>query len=238
MKNLFIILFLLVLSSCNADSARPEVVDKLRAIGVKATPYVVSGSTPVTLEVYSLVPLEQTVKQDVYEDDSSVLPILPISSVSGDYTDLSSLRIYKATYSGVTLPLEDDLLASNTMSLRYGMSLSASSGEEEKVVGNLVLHPSTSDLLANNATPPEVTITGVEDGVSVPSSFDLNAEISNRNDESFKIGWYTTSGEIKNRRALSTSIEKMEAGAQTIVVTIRSKSTNAFAYKAIDVTVE
>ena len=60
---------------------------------------------------------------------------------------------------------------------------------------------------------------GSETGLTV----DVNAEVVNPQNEAIKIAWFTSQGEIKNRRASETEWKLPGAGAYTLVFTVRGK---------------
>jgi hypothetical protein len=249
-SRIFMFLFLTttVLTACNAGDERYEVVTKLRALGVEADPFVTAPSpignpTTATLTFLAAVPPDQTVTAETFSDENSQFSkAIPLTLVAGSesYEDREKFRIFsvKAT---TTIPAADSVLIPKLpgfVTFRYGMKLTSEGGEEEKIVGNIVVFSNDKEELAWKDTPPSVQIDNLTAGQTVGEHVDLKGQILSSNDEKFKISWFVSSGEVKNKRAAETSWDKIAKGPQTIILTARGKTTAAFAWAAVDVIVE
>jgi hypothetical protein len=126
--------------------------------------------------------------------------------------------------------------AGKLLRVRYGF-LVQSGSEEEKVVGDVVmLAPGEPEL---SWSAPTAQIENPADGATIPNGdFELNANVSNPNQESIKLGWYVSSGEIDNRRAKAASWKEFASGPQTIILTVRGKKSRTFSYSVRNIIVE
>ena len=64
------------------------------------------------------------------------------------------------------------------------------------------------------------------------------ASVDNDNDEELRVGWFTSKGKIKNRRAKSTKWETGGSGKQTLLLTVRGRKSGAFVFATQEVVVE
>jgi hypothetical protein len=237
-----------ILTACNQDEDRYEVINKLRAIGVEANPFVtalspIGSPETATLTFLAAVPLAHTVKAEVFVDGNSAFSkTLPITIVAGSeaYVEREKFRIFSVK---ATMPIPEEGSVPipsfpGYVTFRYGMKLTADDAEEEKVVGNIVVFSSQKDELKWKDTPPTVQINSLIAGQTVSGIINLKGEVLSSNGEKFKISWFVSSGEVKNKRAVETTWDKVEKGPQTIILTARGKTTAAFAWTALDIVVE
>ena len=237
-----------LLGGCSGNEERYEVVTKLRAFGVEANPFVTAASpignpTTATLTFFAALPLDHTVTAEpLAMEGPSFSRALDLTLVAGSeaYEDHDKFRIFSVKGT-VVVPAADSVLIPSFpgfVTFRYGIKLRADDGEEEKVVGNIVVFSNNKDELKWKDTPPSVHISSLVAGQSVSGAVDLKGEVLSSNGEKFKISWFVSSGEVKNKRAIETTWDKIAKGPQTIILTARGKSTSAFSWAAVDVVVE
>ncbi len=232
---------------CGESQERPEVIDKLRAIGVAAQPSVVVPSTATTpqvvkLTLHALLPSGQQVDsvQPYIDEDarfSSLATDLVVDANTLSYEDVGQLRYFKvdATF---TAPTAEILQAAGgeMVRLRYGLDVVAGA-ESERVVGDVLMVP--PDSVALSWQPVTVKITTPETaGAMLTDGATLSMTTTNSDGDSVKSGWYVSSGEIKNRRARNTSWEKPKAGDGVVIATARGSKSRSFAIDVRAVKVE
>lgn len=252
-QSIFALAVLFFLAACGDDSARPEVLDKLRVIGVGTAP-VASSPAPVgttlnvTLTIHAVVPLGETVTIGTFDDDKSPLMYnVPASDITvtqpqaSDYTDMDDFRLVKAT---VTVPvLSEDTFnqfpnSDKGVRVRYGVTV-VGAKKTEYVVGSFMTYKAGSTEL--NWQVPTVDIekpTNLGE-VSIPEKgLEIVGKVNNPNDEDIKMGWFVSSGEIENRRSRTTKWRKPKDGKQTLILTAHGKKSKAFTLKVIEVNVK
>jgi hypothetical protein len=236
-------------TACSGDDERYEVITKLRGIGVVADPYV-TGPSPqgvkevAKLKFLALVPPEHQVTSEAladlpsaYSQRAEVTPVID----SEAYEDHEKFRIFSVDAT-MPVPAEDEVLIPSDrgfQTFRYGMTLAdPTAGEEEKMVGNLIVFSKDKEELEWKDEPPTVSISSLTQNQSVSGEIELKGAVQNSHGEKFKIGWFVSSGEVKNKRAAETTWSKVASGPQTVVMTARGTRTAAFAWAALDVVVE
>lgn len=246
LTNLFAICSLsLILGGCSDDEARYENVDKLRAFGSSTLPVVSDPSTPeapkvFTITVFAAVPLGETVTAEPYDDVAAAnVAAVPVTIVPGSeqYEDHATFRIFSVKATQPVPPasiFESPLGAPPFVRLRYGIRL-VSGGESENVVGNALIYPAGSPQLTRVAPTIAITKPATTD---VSGTEDLEATITDPANENMRVGWFSSDGPIKNRRARVTEWETPSAGPATLIVTIRGRETGAFAFQVLDLTVQ
>ncbi len=233
------------LAGCNEDQERYETIEKLRAIGAATLPVVSEPSTEaapkiVTITVFAAVPLGQTVTAEPYDDAAAVnLVSFPVTIVPGSevYEEHATFRIFSVQATQFVPPNSVFLSPLGTppyVKLRYGIRLVAGD-ESENVVGSSLIYPAGSPQLARLA--PTIAITKPTDA-DVSGTEDLEATITDPENENMRVGWFASDGPIKNRRAKTTEWETPGAGPATLIVTIRGRDTGAFAFKVLEVNVQ
>ena len=243
------ILAALVFLSCSDEEDRQENLFKLRGLGASSNPLVslpsVDPAAPrkVEVTVYVALPIGATATVEPFEDEFS--PIVANLSVSDIAIDPASL-IYQ-TYPGfqilsfkasLNVPVAQRFVRTKGAGqAKYGF-LVKSGIEIEKLVGNFLVYPEGSPEL--NWTNPEVTLVTPTEGLSLKSGSDANltATLNDKNDEELKLGWFTSGGKVKNRRAKSTSWETPGVGEHTVIFTARGKKSRGFVMQIVKVKME
>ncbi len=232
-------------AACANDDDRPEQLEKLRTLGVLSTPIIHSLSTAeetntATLTFFLSTPLGSEIAIEPFSDPAAMSPLpepLTVVENSEKYDDLLQTRLYQVQAT-VNLPQENEtylakLNQSGSLTLRYGLKFTSGS-EEEKVIGDVVIYKDKDALLWQN--PTIQIIEPVNDADISSSSTSLNAVLTNTNaGETYKIGWFVTSGKIKNRRSLKTELKETDTGNVTIIATVRGSRSGTFAYATVDV---
>ena len=227
--------------ACEGEAERYEAIGKLRALGVAGLPVTSPPSTEaepqlVTLRIYAGLPVGQTVKAEALVDDRAAfsLPILAvINEDSETYQEKKGLQIYEVTATFV-VPTADKLFfqpGSGAARLRYGIKLSTED-EEEKILGDYLVYPPGAPQLSWQS--PELEIVKPSPNQTHSESMDIEIAITDSNAESIRVGWFASAGEIENRRAAVTKW-RPEAGAHTLIATIRGRSSGAFTFKTVDI---
>ncbi len=241
-----------LLTSCGDDSARPEVLDKLRVIGVGTAPVAsapaAAGATQnVTLTAYAVVPKGETVTIGTFDDEVSPLNYtVPASQVTvtqpqaTDYTDLGAFQLVKATAT-VPVPTEDVFNrfpnSNKGVRVRYGLTI-VGAKKTEYVVGSFMTYKAGSPELLWQAPAVDIEKPTDQESLSIPKKgLEMIGKVTNPNDEETKVGWYVSSGEIENRRAYATKWREAKDGKQTVILTARGKKSKAFTLKVIEVNV-
>lgn len=237
MKTHFLSLALLALvfSACRGGpDERPETINKLRAIGTSSNPVGLSTSEPtvdtVVITAFALHPKSGlTIQVEPFNDPfaTATLPS-PLVVKSQKSTDYSGMTLYEITLT-TQIPLVQVTVPEGAtfISLRYGIRLTID-GDQEDVVGNLVVY---KDKVPWTLTPA-VAIAEPTVGSSNSANFPLVATLNDQEDEGYRVGWFTTSGSIANRRALNTKIKDVSQGDHTLLVTARGLKSGHFTLQA------
>jgi hypothetical protein len=249
-SKIFSFVLFVVACACNEDMDRQEVLDRFRGLGSIADPLVSIPSvgdivSEVELTVYLVMPTDQEiVSAEPYEDDGSVaVPALGKDSVFVDassitHQDYNEVRVgsFKAT---LLVPGAESLPALASLpraQVRYGFVVKSDT-DTETIVGNFVVAKPDGEELAWQV--PTISVATPEtDGVLDPTSMDLEARINNVNDEPLKMGWFVTSGEVSNRRALTTTWKEYDKKDQSIIATVHGKWSRGFSFQVINVVPE
>lgn len=238
---------LVFLASCGGDQARPEVIDKLRALGVATNPLVVElGAVPKTVEltVYAALPPGGVVTTSAFKDEKAKLGFtLPEAAIVVDpatakVTEYQGVAVYevKAT---VTVPPAAQLLRGGRAGapIRYGFRL-VSGAEEELIIGTFLGYGAGAPELAWTAPTTQILVPEAPAKVAADTKVDLTATVNDPNDEVLKVGWYASGGEIENRAARRTTWKTPEKGAHTLIMTVRGKESKGFSLHVLPVGVE
>jgi hypothetical protein len=245
------------LAACNGQNQeRPEQVKKLRAVGVATCaglvgaaacasavgePSTTDASQAYTLTIVAALPLGSTV--DVAEPFVEPGPprglpgSLTVDASTAKYENHKAFRLY-SVQATVPIPTAETLKIDPALgyaSMLYGVHLAGPSGDQ-KIEGKLLVYPHGDPALV--WTAPTVDIANPTDGAAVSGDQDLKGSADSASGENLRVGWYVDDGEIKNRRAISTSWTKAPAGNHTLLLTVRGLKSGTFAYKAVDVTVQ
>jgi hypothetical protein len=232
---------------CGDPSDRPEVVNKLRSLGVESNPGLIVASTEAAslttqLTVTMMLPLGETISVESFSDEQPrtayVAEGLAVDQSSIAYQTFNSMQIasFKANFNNPSDAVFLTQGAGKLLRVRYGFLVKAGT-EEEKIVGDvLMLAPGEPEL---SWSAPTALIENPAAGATIPNAeMELSASVNNPNQESIKLGWYVTSGKIDNRRAKTATWKEFASGPQTIVLTVRGKKSRTFSYSVRDFTVE
>jgi hypothetical protein len=224
------------LTSCGRDRERPEKIDKLRAIGVISEPAVVAPGQAFTLTFYAALPPGQTATVTPQKDENARYSLpLEIAMIAGSetYEPRAAFQLFSVRATTMAPPLTAlSTIPAKVWRIRYRLRMNAGD-QEEVIVGDvLAARPDAPELAWQ---PPTLEIIKPQPGGKVGDDIDLEAKLSKTIDEPTKIGWFVSSGEVKNRRASSTKWEDIDSGPQTLIVTARGSKSRAFAFKVVDV---
>ncbi len=227
--------------SCDDAADRFEAVNKLRALGVAANPVVGTAASTVALTIYAAVPLGQSVTVEPFVDDASKFapPVtLAVEPGSEAYEEHTQFRIFSLRATLTVPPIVPIPPAPGFARLRYGITFRAG-GEVEKIVGTFLVYPAGDPAIARFGSGFAVDITAPTQGATVSDDeAPMIASIHNPAGEKVRVGWYVSSGKVKNRRARATNwLTKDVKGSETVLLTARGLSSGAFALKAYDVNV-
>ncbi len=237
-----------LLLACGDRQARPELISKLRAIGVAAQPASVVPSTDeapqtVKLTAHLLLPAGQSIDSvAAFVDDGSRfsfgIPDLLVDTASATYTEYGPVRHYQVSASFVA-PKQEVLTAAGGVLARLSYGIEVTAGEEiERIVGSVNLVPAGSEALAWPAVGVEIVKPTGADAAAVGDGAELQMETTASAEDSVKSGWYVTSGKISNRRARSAEWTEPAAGEQVVIATARCKTCRNFALQIRAVTVQ
>ncbi len=247
LKLIIAVVFLSGLFACDEEEDRFEVVNKLRAIGVKAEPGITSPSGDetklVNLTVYALLPEGGEIDSIApYSDEGSGFSLpavgVTISDDQSAYEELARLRLasFPAT---IPVPTADNLdfeAFNDVVRFRFGVTIT-SGAESENVVNDFLVVPEDDESL--NLQVPSITIVKPANGESLTKGAEVDIEAGiEKGDENIKIGWYVSGGKVENRRAKETKwTVPDETGSHTLLVGIYSSKTRTFSYQSITVEV-
>ncbi|MBP6217646.1 MAG: hypothetical protein KA436_03550 [Oligoflexales bacterium] len=245
--DLYSYLFFFITYSCGQQQDRQEVLSKLRGLGVAVNPLVPRASVEgdpqkVTLTVSAVVPLQQTIKVEYFEDKPSPRFISLKSSQIKiedpiDYTDYSNFQLVSFNIS-VDVPDASEFAKTNGVGLvRYGFKM-ISGSEEEKVVGTFLVYPKGApQLLWEN---PKIDLKNPSAGAVLRAgqTTEVQADFSNPNAEEFKVAWFTSGGKIINRRNKKTKWELPTKGNHTLIVTVHGKKSRSFSIMPVKIVAE
>lgn len=224
---------------CSGDEPRYEQVSKLRAIGVEQTPANATYGSTVTIKFILAGPSGMTMTAANYTDAAAKygLPVeLSFATSSVVETKYAALSIY--SISGTTVVPGQDLLRKFIVGtaparVRFGASFTAT-GDDETTVGDILVYPTGSSELAWKS--PVVSIVEPLDA-TISANSKIKTVIATTHSEPNKYSWFVSSGQILNRRAVTTEWKDQATGPQTIIVTARGTKSGSFAYAVKDVTV-
>lgn len=231
-------------SSCGGrPEDRQEVIASLRTFGVSAQPLVASpaGSTLVTL--HAAIPLGATATLAPFVDTGSGGGAVPLPSAaieiqagSDKYEEFNKFRLYTAV-AKLSIPPEEAFRGRPFKGgqIRYGLTVSTPT-EHENVIANLDVFPAGAPETAWQNPTIDITEPAAGATVSTSSDIGVTANPFNANDERLTIGWFTSDGQIANRRATETRWILTNAGPQTLTVVVHGGKSRGFAIKTINVT--
>jgi hypothetical protein len=238
---------LLLMVGCSKGEDLFEDIVKLRGIGVTTTPVVAmpsmdSAPSTVKMVFYAAAPLDGAVTAAPYTDQigSSLPQQMPLTIDSIESQDYASLRLYKVNVTAI-VPSADKLYFEPSAGFArapFAIELQSPFGSQ-RMVGNLVIYPMGSPLLASRNNKPTVSITTPLKNATIGTGKqDIAADLTHVNDESYRVGWYVSGGAIDNRNAIRTKWDPKTTGKFTVIVTARGSQTAAFAVDVADVLVQ
>jgi len=252
MRTLLLLMIVsLGLGACGDDMERQEKLSKLRALGGVSNPVIPQPSADTAaqtaeLTVYASVPLGATVTPSVFKDTEASLVVAldeatqEIIAGSESYTEYKGFRLYSVKVK-LTMPTTTKFsalpyyLTTGIGKIRYGIKL-ASGSEEEKIVGDILVYPATAAESAWVAPTIDIGTPLAGATVKAGEAIDLQATVTDTNQEGLKVGWFTNDGKIVNRRAKSTQWTPPAAGEYSLIATARGRKSKALAIKVISVT--
>jgi membrane carboxypeptidase/penicillin-binding protein PbpC len=241
-----LLLILLANVACDGDEDRFERIAKLRGLGLSTSPVIASPSSDtapslVEFTFYAAAPLGETVTAAPYQDLQGSLRKFAIENFTvGDvtYEDHSSLRVVKVKATGVVPPASAIYFDPDNgfATVRYAISLVGQSNTQV-MVGNLVVYPTGSTELTSKNNLPTVSITNpTKDGTVSATEQEIKAELTEVNDETYRVGWFVSGGRLEARNKVNTTWKPTGSGKYTVIVTARGTKTSAFGIDVVDVT--
>ena len=238
----FLVFFGVATLGCRNEDDPQEKISKLRALGVGSLPTIATtgaAAGAVELTIYAAVPKGKTVAFESFADTEakfSLPQLVKISDATAAYTEYAAFRLFAVKATMVVPPAETlKLQKDQSARLRYGIKLT-SDDEEEKVVGDVLVFSQGADQASWKAPSAEIE----SPGGSVPpgQEVDLKGKITKNQEERIKVGWFVSTGSVKNRRAISTAWESPDAGDQTLILTVRGTESRGFGIQVRDVPVK
>lgn len=230
------------LTACGGSEDLPEEITKMRPVGVQnATVINLPGETG-TAYVYVATPLGQTVTAESAAPEAIRAPIIGIPSVTIDPTpattqNFAALALHKLKISFAIPSMELLKIAPGDFRrLRYGLTVK-SGDQATTLINDIYVFPADSQEATTARDVPEVNI--VTETAGRDTEVDIKAEVTKNNyDQTFKYGWFTSKGSIKNRQGRETKWKTPpEAGTYTLLFTAHGRKVRSFAITAKDITV-
>lgn len=229
---------------------RVERIEKLRAIGVKTNPVVITApgpglTTTVDVTAYAASPTGSSVTASSFLDADSryAQPVQTVIDTASAATEsFASLDLYSITGTvtiGPLSPAEQLALTQDggRLIFRYGIRLESES-ESENIVGNLQVYPADAPQTAYQPISVIIESPAVNAALGSGEGQTLTGSVNKPQDENVRVSWFVSSGKVKNRRASETEWEPETKGAQTVLMTARGLKSGSFAVSGVDVTIE
>lgn len=238
-------------AACGGASDRPEVLDKLRALGASASPLVSTPSTTgeaartVELTVYTVLPEGHAAEIAPYKDQETLAAVMleeseiAVQPASIAYEKHAGLQVMSFKALLAVPAAERFARTGGAGQVRYGFRVTdTSDGEDEKIIGNFLVYPQGAPELAWEH--PKVSVTNLADAgkLAADSEVAVTAALVNPNTEELTVGWFASGGEIANRRAKETTWKTPGAGPQTLLVTVRGKKSRGFGWQVLTLNAE
>jgi hypothetical protein len=112
----------------------------------------------------------------------------------------------------------------------------ATSNDHEDVIASLTVYPAGAPQLAWKNPTLAIADPLSNATVSTSGKIDLNATITNPQNEGVVVGWFVTDGDVDNRRASSTQWSLTHTGTETVAATVHGVTSRGFAMQIINVT--
>lgn len=227
-------------NSCNEEEEKFELINKLRAVGIKADKPIVSGVDTVNLEIVAVLPTGKSIETIEPFIDETVQDFLRLTINLQDgetYTEKGALTLYTKNATVETSAIAPNILTqlNGVAKLRYGVRL-VSEGEEEIIISDILSVASDDPSL--QWTAPNLSVVSPNDTEQLNQPYNLKAEIERPQDERIKSLWFISSGVVKNSQALATEWSEAELGEQTLIIAIYPQRSRFFDYQIRQVTVQ
>ena len=220
--NILSILFLTTF--CDEEEDRQEVVNKLRAIGIKVEPQsrVTLDTKSVDLTAYALVPKGELVTVQNYEDpgaskfSQSLITVVDPNSIQ--YQDLANFQIV-SVQAKASLPFLPPILfeyGQGVIRARYGLRME-SGVESENMVGDILIVEKDSEALDWEQPTVEILQPTKDTEFKAGQTIEIEAKFNDvalRKDLRSKVGWYVSGGKVKTLEQ-----EKLNGNCQKAVNT-------------------
>jgi hypothetical protein len=229
--------------SCQDDTDRPETVSKLRGIGASLNKPAATLGETITVTYYWAGPSGKKIEVKPYVDAASSYgesDEVKITQDQAQEVNYGPLSVYSIT-AEQSIPtgsdqLKADMAKYGTGRLRHGIKVEDDQGDSEILIGDILVVDAASPLLEFKSELPLILSSlKTDQAVGPGSTVNLSANITPNPGEAARIGWFVSSGKIKNRRARETDWSEFSNGAQTVIVTARGRSSGSFSFKAIKV---
>ena len=250
-KNI-ILIFLSLIISCGEEEDRQEVVDKLRGFGISLNKSIFSidnikSTSEIEFTAHVLSNDDKKITAQNYDDSLSknffIIPNIEITETQ-DPEKIGSLYLSKIK-AKIAIPqivrdsISEDLLdqLNGSAKIRYGISLTNSIRTENMVADFLVVKNDSEGL---KWIPPEVSITKPSSSEITldTKEIEVEASLSNKNDEDYKIHWFISGGKIENFRAKTSKWELPEKGEHTLIIGVYGTKSRTFAFASKAITIK
>lgn len=226
---------LLGLTGCGEPIDRPEVVTKLRTLGVRTVPAVYDVSAPedIEIKVFLASTVTDPVSVESYSDPAYNYADAVEADMDADtqtVTPYALLSIIEVSGRIAAADLEAALADGGAGNFRYGFTVRQGS-DEENIVGNIVGGESA------DAGFDSASIVAPEAG-AVAGEAELSGEVAGGDPTAMRVSWLASGGEVANRRALRTKWKEVPSTPQTVILTARGNASGAFAIDVQDYNTE
>ena len=244
MYKTFFILLLISFYRCGDEENPQEKISKLRAVGVDFDPVILSDKDHIGKTINATfilaMPEGTTITNSDFSDEANKFEVMPLTEVEQSdeeiYQQIGPLRLAQVKFTGVIPQVMVNPFIGLTK-VAYARRFEAEN-EQEDVIGSLIIFSSEKEQTSWTPHTVEILEPAADAQLANSEEIPIVAYIKGKNDEPYKVGWFTSTGNIKNRRAIKTSLIEPDSGAQTLIVTVRGLSTGAFAWKAISITLK
>lgn len=242
MRIIFNLIIIGHLTYCGDMENRPEVVNKLRTVGVKVSKTIFdktdSASTSFQTEAVVLLPKDVKIKSVTsFRDPRSQFYLyseLQIDETSETYLTLGPLSLFTVKATGILPFVNEDLLRSfnGVANIRYGMQIRSEDNEEENIVGDIIFVAEDSPAISWKGKNPLITLAEPSDDTSLTSgeTIKIRANITKPIDDLYKISWFVSAGEVKNYRSSTTEWLLPEPGEHLLLVAVHATRSRKFDY--------
>ena len=243
---------ILGMAACNASSNKPELIVKMRPLGVSSSPVIAAPGDKVHLTFHFALPAAETLETTVYEESDTTGASVPApgvtltneQSVVDSVCPGHALRCTFASFdyavltAAFTVPdaAQLPMISGPSRRLRYSIHVSSASNATS-VMGDLFVFAPGSPQLSGTPAAADI-VEPAASAVSGAGDIPIQASITKYFEETATIGWFTGCGTIENRRAVATAWHTPESGSCTLVFTARGQDSRALAIRIKDYTVQ